>query len=86
VSAKPGAFYISWPACSAIFQLSPAAAQKRWPKELAAGWLVGDSIFKRVFNPTETIKVAVCGDGNPDIECYCEDNDIKVGYGKVNDF
>ena len=40
--------------------------------------LVGESIFKCAFEPSEIINVVVCGGGNPDIECYCEENKIQV--------
>lgn len=46
--------------------------------------LVGESLFKLAFNPVDIIKVAVCGEGNPDIEWYCRDNNIKVALYETN--
>ena len=40
--------------------------------------LVGAMLLEKVFEPAEVIKVAVCGRGNPDIEYFCEHNNIKV--------
>lgn len=40
--------------------------------------LVGESLLKRVSNPSEIINVAVCGGGNSDIEWYCKENNIQV--------
>jgi len=59
---------------------------KRYLDRLVIGQvLVGDSLFKKVFSPCDVIKVAVCGEGNPDIEWYCEENEIEVAVYNVID-
>ncbi len=53
-------------------------AKRKLNRTVIGQVLVGESLLKHVFDPAEVIKVAVCGEGNPDLEWFCRQNEIKV--------
>lgn len=48
--------------------------------------LVGESLLKHVYKPTEIVMVALGGEGNPDIEWFCNNNKIKLAIYPIQGF
>jgi hypothetical protein len=47
---------------------------------------VGESLLKHVFQPAEIVMVVLGGEGNPDIEWYCNNHNIKIAIYPIKGF